>query len=481
MALEGFTRRIRPLDMLGEEQLEEIHRATLEVMETTGLVFKSDDALRVLETGGCRVDGGSGRVRIPSAVVEEAIRSAPSSYTVRSRDPSRSVRLGGNTFYCSDMPGRGIVELDSGKIRPATAQENRDALVVLDALPNFHILCAYTPYFDVEGWSPLMSITESTAAKIRLSTKVQWTGYQQGCELFAIEMARATDQDIIGISCTASPLTYPADACESALRFARADLPVHVVSGAMMGASAPVTTAGALVSFGAEALGGVVLVQLARRGARVSVEDSVLPMGMSSGGPQFGSLSALLHTAASGQIWRRYGLPLFGDSGWTNAKRIDFQDGWERSLMTLIIALSGCNVANFHGGVFGELAFHPVQAVLDDDVAGMIGRFIEGVRVDRDSVALDLIQSVGPIPGNFLSTDHTLENFRREMFVPRAADLSLYQEWEAHGGKDALERARERVAEIVRTHTPLALPPEQDREIERILQKARAHYAAAAG
>jgi trimethylamine---corrinoid protein Co-methyltransferase len=464
--------------MLGEEQLEEIHQATLQVMETTGLVFRSENALRVLAAGGCRVDAQSGRVRFPSAVVEEAIRSAPSSYTVRSRDPSRSVRLGGTTFYYSDMPGRGIVELDTGKIRTATAQENRDALVVLDALPNFHILCAYTPYFDVEGWSPLMSITESTAAKIRLSTKVQWTGYQQDCELFAIEMARATDQDIIGISCTASPLTYPEDACESALRFAAADLPVHIVSGCMMGASAPVTTAGALVSFAAEALGGVVLVQLARRGARVSVEDSVLPMGMSSGGPQFGSLSAMLHTAACAQLWRRYGLPLFADSGWTNAKRIDFQDGWERSLITMVIALSGCHVANLHGGVYGELAFHPVQAVLDDDVAGLIGRFIEGIPVDRDSVALDLIQSVGPIPGNFTSTQHTLEHFRREMFVPRAADLTLYQTWDSQGGCDALGHARQRVDEILRTHVPLPLPPEQDREIESILRKARAHYGA---
>jgi trimethylamine---corrinoid protein Co-methyltransferase len=477
--MEGFTRRFRALDILGEEQLEEIHRAVLCVMETTGLVFRSERALGVLERGGCRVDHASGRVRFPTAVVEEAIRSAPSSFTVRSREPSRSVLLGGNRLYYSDMPGRGILEPETGRIRTATAQENRDALVVLDALPNFHILCAYTPYFDVEGWSPLMSITESTAAKIRLSTKVQWTGYQQGCELFAIEMARATDQDIIGISCTASPLTYPEDACESALRFAEADLPVHVVSGCMMGASAPVTTAGALVSFAAEALGGVVLVQLARRGARVSVEDSVLPMSMSTGGPHFGSLSAMLHTAACAQLWRRYGLPLFADSGWTNSKRIDYQDAWERSLITMVIALSGCHVANLHGGVFGELAFHPLQAVMDDDVAGLIGRFIEGVRVDRETVALDLITSVGPIPGNFLSTDHTLAHYRDELFSPRAADLSLYQEWEIRGGADALEHARARMDEILRTHAPLPLPPEQDREIERILQKARAHYAAA--
>ncbi len=315
MPLEGFTRRIKPLELMSEEQIETIHAAILEVLETTGVVFRSANALRILRDGGCRVEETSGRVRFPPAVVEGALASCPSSFSVRSRDPSRSVRLGGPTFYYSDIPGKGILELATGRIRTATLQENHDALVVLDALPNFHVLCSYTPFFDVEGWSPLMSITESTAAKIRLSTKVQWTGYQQDCELFAIEMAKATDQDIIGISCTASPLTYGEDACESALRFAAADLPVHIVSGCMMGASAPVTTAGALVSFSAEILGGVVLTQLARRGARVSVEDSVLPMGMSSGGPLLGAL-ALCCTrrplASSGAATSSRSLPMPG-------------------------------------------------------------------------------------------------------------------------------------------------------------------------
>ena len=248
----------------------------------------------------------------------------------------------------------------------------------------------------------------------------------------------------------------------------------------MMGASAPVTSPPPLVSFGAEALAGVVLTQLARQGTRVSVEDSVLPMGMSSGGPQFGSLSAMLHTAAFGQVWRRYGIPLFADSGWTNAKRIDFQDGWERSLTAMVIALSGCHVANHHGGVFGELAFHPLQAILDDDVAGIIGGFIEGVRVDRETVALDLIQSVGPIPGDFLVFRAHPGALQGGDVRPARGRPTLYQEWELKGGKDTLDHARARMEEILRTHEPLPLPPEQDREIERILGKARAHYAGSA-
>jgi trimethylamine--corrinoid protein Co-methyltransferase len=476
VSLTGFRRAIAPLAVLRPEQVGEIWLASQRVLETTGLTFESPNALRILREGGCRVDESTRRVRIPKKVVGEALAACPSSYLVRSRDPARSVRLGGDEFFFSDMPGRGILDLHSWTVRPATLQENRDALVVLDAMPNFHILCAYTPYFDVEGWSPLMSITESTAAKIRLSTKVQWTGYQADCEIYAIEMAAATDQDIIGISCTSSPLTYGADACESAIRFARAGLPVHVVSGCIMGATSPVTVAGSLVSFGAEVLGGITLIQMARRGTRVSVEDSVLPMSMRSGAPLFGSVSAMLHTAAFAQVWAGCGPPLFANSGWTNSKRIDFQDGWEKSLTTMIIALSGCHVANFFGGVYGELAFHPLQAVLDDDVAGTIGRFIEGVRVDPEALALELIEEVGPIPGDFLTSRHTRENYRRELFLPKAADLLSYQEWENRGSRGELDRARERMEEILRTHEPHPLAEEQDREIEKILQKARRRY-----
>ena len=54
--------------------------------------------------------------------------------------------------------------------------------------------------------------------------------------------------------------------------------------------------------------------------------------------------------------------------------------------------------------------------------------------------------------------------------------MLTYQEWETQGRKSALEVARERMAEILATHRPLPLPEDQDREIERILARARRHY-----
>jgi trimethylamine--corrinoid protein Co-methyltransferase len=477
MPLRGFMRSIRALEIITEEQVEAVHRSTLEVLERTGLRYESEKALRVFEKSGCRVDFDERRVRFPSALVEETLAGCPSSFGVRSRNPAHDVRIGGPALYFSDMPGKGILDLGSWKIRKATREETREALVVLDALENFHILCSYTPYFEVEGVSPAMAIPETVAAKMRFSTKVMWTGYQNDCEVFAIEMAKATNQEIIGISLPSAPLTYYADACESAIRFAEAGLPLNFASGCMMGGSAPATVAGSLVSFNAEVIGGIMLAQTVRPGTRVVVEDSVLPMDMRSGSPIFGSLSACLHIAAFAQVWRRYGIPTFADCGWTSSKRIDFQDGYEKALTAFAIALSGCNVANLHGGVYGELAFHPLQAILDDDLAGVVGRFVEGVTVNEDTLATDLIGEVGPIPGHFLNTDHTRRWFDREGYRPKAADLLTYQEWENGGKKDAIEIARQRMDEILKTHKPVPLPEDQDGEIERILERARAFYA----
>jgi len=476
MPLKGFTRNIRPLEMLTEEQVEAVHRSTLDVLETTGIRFESEKALNIFKMNDCDVDFDEKRVRVPSYIVEEMLRRCPSSFTMRSRNPEHNVRIGGNTLYFSDMPGQGILDLKTWKASKATGEENRQALCVLDALENFHILCSYTPYFEIEGVSPAMSIPESVAAKMRHSTKVQWTGYQNDCEIYNIEMAKVTNQDIMGLSLPSAPLTYYTDACESAIRYAEAGFPINIASGCMMGGTSPATIAGTLVSFDAEVIGGICLAQMVKPGTKIVIEDTILPMDMRSGSPVFGSIKTCMHIAAFSQVWRRYEVPTFADSGWTNSKKIDYQDGYEKAITTLVIALSGCNVANLNGGIYGELAYHPLQSILDDDVAGMVGTFIEGFTVDDETLAAGLIEEIGPIPGYYLNTAHTRKYFDKEGFIPKAADMLTYQEWEVQGKKDALNLAEERMAEILRTHRCEPLSEDQDREIENILKKARAFY-----
>jgi len=477
MPLKGFTRNIKPLEVFNEEQLESIHKGMLDVLEITGLRYESEKALKIFQSNDCNVDFDEKRVRFPSYIVEEMIRMCPSSFTVRSRNPNNNIRIGGNTLYFSDMPGLRILDLETWKTRRATKKERDDTLKVLDALDSVHLLTSYAPYFEVEDIPPLMSIPECFAAKLRNSSKVSWEGYQKDCEIYVIEMSKIAGQDVIGISLPSSPLSYYSDACESAIRFAKEGLPINIACGSVMGGSSPVTVAGSIISANAEMFGAIALAQMVRPGTKITVQGSVLPINMQSGAPLFGVTSAFLYLAGALQTWRRYKVPTISPTGWINSKKIDIQCGYERSIGALISALAGSNVQGLHGGVHGELAHHPVQAIIDDDIAFTIGNFIEGIKVNEDSLAVNIIEKVGPIPGSFLAEKHTRDFYKEGPHIPKSADILTYSEWEKTGEKDAITLAKERMEQILKDHVQeCPLTAEQDREIEKILKKARSFY-----
>jgi trimethylamine--corrinoid protein Co-methyltransferase len=145
-------------------------------------------------------------------------------------------------------------------------------------------------------------------------------------------------------------------------------------------------------------------------------------------------------------------------------------------MLALIAALSGAAYIEPHGSVYGELTHHPVQAILDDDLAGMVGRFLEGVTVNHETLAIDLIEEVGPIPGYFLNKAHTRKWWRQEQFVPKAADRLTYPEWMNTGKKSCLDYAKERMVEILATHKAAPLTTSQEEDVERILEEARKYY-----
>ena len=155
---------------------------------------------------------------------------------------------------------------------------------------------------------------------------------------------------------------------------------------------------------------------------------------------------------------------------------MDFQCGCEKATIALIAASSGVNSLLLHGSVHGEITHHPIQAILDDDLAAMVGRFVSGVAVNNETLAVDLIMEVGPIPGNYLNTAHTREWWKKEFFMPEVADRLTYPEWLRAGKKSCLDYAREKMEEILATHKPTPLTSGQETEIERILEQARQYY-----
>lgn len=475
----GFPRNYPPLTMLTEEGVEAIHCGTLDVLWETGVRFESERALELFDKNGCLVDFEDRRVRFPPGLVEENLARAPSSFRIKARNPDNDILVGGARTYFPPVQGEGILDIEARKMRTATRKENYDGVTVLDALDTVHLLVCYSPYFGFQGVPPVMAILESAAAKFRNSSKVNWTGYSNGCEVFSIQMAQSIGVDLLGNLDAAAPLTYYGDAVEMAFEFAEAGFPLQCVTGPVCGGTGPASIAGCVVSTNAEIIAGIVLVQLIKPGSRVLANDFGTMQNMRSGCPGFGQVGTFLHSVLFNQVWReRYGIPtIHSTTAFMASKEIDVQLGYGKGIGALIVALSGGHLVHLHGSIYGERTWHPLQAIIDDDIAGMIGRALRGVRVDDETLAVDLINEVGPIPGHYLSKAHTREWWPKEQFIPHVADRLTVPEWENRGRKGILDYARDRFDEILSQHeVDPPLSDSQEEDIERILQEARSYY-----
>ncbi|MFC2024441.1 trimethylamine methyltransferase family protein [Chloroflexota bacterium] len=475
--LRGFVRKSKPHQLLSEEEVHHIHKAVLDILSETGVTINSKQALEDLGGNGCRIDFDSNRVRFPEYLVEEAIRVTPSSHRIKARDPQNDLILGGDTVYFQNFPGMQTVDLDTWEPRDASMQEYIDLITILDALPNVHNMSCY-PYYGYEGVPPVMRIPEGIALKIRHSTKVQAMCNARDVDQFNIRMIKATGGDAILSLCGSAPLTWYDDQIRAAYRAINSGFPVYIMQGTVSGATGPATIIGSAIVNLAEELAMLVLLQILAPGTRVQIGSFTQPQNMASGVAGFGRISCSLIKAVENQMLRKYRIPTLDNSaGVTSSKMPDFQVGYEKAIATLNGALTGSNIIQLHSGIYGEMTCHPIQAVLDDDIAGMIGRYIEGVTVCDETIALELIEEVGPIPGQYLNTAHTREWWKREQFIPKSADSLTYPEWIAVDKKHCLDYAKERMEEILKKHSvSVALTASQEQEIRKILTEAREYY-----
>jgi trimethylamine--corrinoid protein Co-methyltransferase len=475
--LKGFTRQYRPLEILSPEEMENIHRGALYILEKTGMRVEHDRALSLFADNDCQVDFQDRLVRIPSSLVEESLRKCPSNYVLKARDPELDLVIGGNTVYFMQGMGMRYVDLETWETRPASAEEHREAMVVADALDHLHLADGVFFYMEREHVPPVLVMLENLLSGLRYSAKAEQFGYQKDCSIFAIKMAQTLGVNLNPELDTASPLTLYGGAVEAAFRYLEAGFPIQPTVSTTMGAEAPVTHASSMVLSLAMIMSWAVLAQLIRPGAPISIQHGMKPMDMRTGMQRFGAVSRAITTIMTHQFLRRYQIPSCPGLGFaSDSKKIDYQAGYEKGMGALISALSGANLIIFHGGSCGELLYHPALSILDDDIAGWIGRLIEGATVTDETMAIDLINSVGPIPGHYLSAAHTREWWRKEQFIPSVADLEPYPSWLQSGKRDALDHAKERMQQILREHSPKAIPSDQDQSLENIMNEAREFF-----
>lgn len=480
MTMYGIKRDIPTLEILTEGEVEAIHQATLQVLWETGVTFHHEGALKIFEDAGCKVNHDNDRVHFPTWLVEDCLDKCPKSFRVKARDPENDLMMqgGGDNVYIMIGCSMTSLDLETWSPKPATRKEFYDYMLVMDALPYVHIMSAF-PMFGFAGVPECMLLVEANAAKLRVSSKAQQEGAVLDNHRYNMKMAEAVGAECMQLANPAAPLTYYENIAQLILDCCDLDHPFHTASGPVAGATGPATLAGSLVTNNAEGLAGIILAQLYKPGHRCWTGNMYMVQNMRTGSPRFGAVENALGEAMFNQVWRRYQIPTWISSGaWCDSKMIDYQAGWEQTMAITLGLLSGPTCVFYPGSLTAELTAHPYKAVMDHDILGQLARFLEGATVNNETLAVDLINEVGPIPGYFLNKAHTREWWKKEQFLTKTADEDPYEVWVEKGKKSALDHAEEVYKRILATHEGDPLTEEQEAAVEKVLQEAREAYRA---
>ncbi len=469
MPLEGFKCK-KPYEILSSHEVERIHQGSLEVLSETGMTVVHERSLKILEDGGCLVDHNTRRVRFPTNLVEWAISQCPDTFTLKARNPDLSLNLGGETVYFASFPGFTWLDPDTQERRVATVEDCARLVRLCDALPMVHTLCQ--PVAHLGDKPPQIELEWVHATELRNTDKTIMGTAFGGSSKWLVQMVEVTDQQTLGGICISSPLAIPADQAQGILDYAESGNPQLILSGPSKGATGPATMAGTLVLQNAEILGGSVLAQLVNPGCGVMYMGYSTPMDMRYGSMASGAVEVGIMAVATAQLARFYGMPSGVFFPMTDAKIPDPQAIFEKHLQTYLCATAGVNYIMPLGGLDNEGSHSPVQLIIDNEVCRMVGKVLEGIKVDDEHLAIDLIKQVGPPPGNYLKTKHTRDHWQEEYLLSDLVVRENYKAWVSGGSKGIVERAAEVAQHVMNTHEPNPLPPEADRELAKILMAA---------
>lgn len=445
---------------LTEESIHRVHQTAMRVIEEVGFEVNSEAALELFKTAEAWVDQGKHLVRLPQKRAMELIGMAPSEVRLCGQDEKYDIILGGHRVYT----GTGGTALyvyhpDTGQKQPASLDDLKRITKLVDKLDNIHlfVLSTYPTELPVEQ----VDVNRFFAGLDNTTKHVMGGVYTLDGVKQVIRMAefiagsgdRLRQRPLISmITCSISPLRMDGQYGDLVVAIAQAGIPLVCPAEPLCGATSPVTLAGNLVIQTVDSLMGVMLTQIINPGTPVIFGSVATNTNLRDLKYLAGSVEMGLINAAGAQMAQFYKLPFYATGGMTDSKVLDVQSGYESALTSLLCALAGANFIHDAAGLmeFALTACYE-KYVIDNEILGMVMRAVDGIKVNDDTLAFDLIKQVGP-GGNFVTTKHTRRFMRSEHYQPSLSDRDSREEWEAKGKKTILERATETVEELIASH-----------------------------
>jgi len=464
--------------LLSQAQIEHLHGATLELLETVGVEIRHPEARHMMADAGCRLGDGE-RVYFPAGLVEDAIRSAPSRIILYSRSGEEAMRLEGRRFHFgmgTDLAR--TYDLTTGRLRESTLNDVNTAVHIADALPGIDFIASYA--IPNDSPSNLMYFDAFKAQLENSSKPIFFTaaGLEDIGLIRKMAAAAAGGDDVlrqkpslIHYSEPLSPLIHSHGAVDKLLFCADHHIPVTYAPGMMSGATAPVTLAGALAMGNAEALSGLTLHQVRSKGAPIISGIGMATMDMARATCIYGCPEYRLALSACADLYHHYRIPMWGTAGVTDANCLDQQAGMEWGVSLMINALAGANLIHDIGYMGQGLIGHPAALVMCDEIISYVKRFMRGFKMDEFHLDLEEIQRLGP-GGNFLASRHTARMFKKEHWYPDSMNRDNTETWTGSGRKEWGEKAIERAHDILATHQPSPLENGVRHRLDEIRERA---------
>ncbi len=462
---------------LSPEQIETLHAAALQILETTGMTYEQglEETVQMLADNGAAVDRERNIIRFPQKLVLEQVARAPEKIVLYGQNPKHDLHLAKDRVHLgTGGTALKILDPDTGVARPPTLKDLFEVSRLVDQLDNIHFLVkpCVTTDIAVEDYNVnwFYACLKATSKHVMSGVNDE-KGFQDVVDMAAMiagGLEKLQERPFISvITCfSISPLKLCTDSTLIMQAANRSRIPVALSSAPMAGSTSPLTMAGTLAQLHAEQLAGIAICQLTSPGAPLLYGGipglaNLKTMGYSGGAVECGMMNAAIH-----QLSNHVKVPNYNSSGLSDSKVPDAQAGFEKAFTSLLAAMGGSNYIHHSAGMLESmLTIAHEQFVIDDEIIGNCCKVLKGIDVDAEHLALEVIDAVGP-GGNFMMAPHTMTHLRTEYFNGNGVtDRKSREKWEQEGSLDMRQRALDKARQLLSNPKPVYIPEDVDRAI----------------
>jgi trimethylamine--corrinoid protein Co-methyltransferase len=475
MTQQLFPPTIQPkIRMISDEQVREIHYATLEILGQTGVKMGDPQGRDLLLEAGAWESNG--RIKIPENIVNDALAKAPSRIPMHNRLGELTMPLElGKVFFGPGSDTTFTLDLKTGERRRAVAQDVEDIARLGDALDNIDFIMSMgspsdVPIDDLYVHSFIRMIRGSVKPNVYTAQnrKDMEDIYRIAAAVMGSEQALREKPILLHYAEPISPLYIIEESLQKHIFCAEKGIPAAYIPSTNPGGGGPVTVAGSVALGNAECLLGLIISQLVRPGTPFLYGMNTAALDMKTTIISYGSPDWSLGMGAWAELARFYNLPVWGYGGATDSKVVDAQAGLEATFSIMNAFLSRVTLVHDVAYIEYGSTSSMEMLVIADEIIRMTRFLMDGLPVNKNTLALDAIARAEPGSG-FIADDHTMDNFRTAQWEPKIIDRKQYDVWESNGSKDMFTRANERAQQILSEHKTPSLSEEAEKVIAEVL------------